>query len=155
MKQWFIFLILMAGCKEKYVMHVNTPAAGYLVVEGFINISGSTNMMLMRSPALDTPRLTPESGAEVDIQPEGGTNYVLVESPAGHYSTVDLFLDPSQQYRLHIQTSDGKEYVSDYSAVKITPPIDSVNWTATTNSINGNQVNIFVSTHDDQVQPGY
>ena len=86
---------------------------------------------------------------------ENGANYMLSESTAGHYSIADLILDPGQQYRLHIQTANGKEYVSDYSVVKITPPIDSVNWTGTSNSVTGNQINIFVSTHDDQTQPGY
>jgi hypothetical protein len=91
----------------------------------------------------------------VAIQAESGSNYLLTEDSAGHYSTGNLLLDPGQRYRLHIQTSNNKEYVSDYSEVKITPPIDSVNWTGTSNSVNGDQVNIFVSTHDDQSQPGY
>jgi len=111
--------------------------------------------MMTRSSGLDTPRYIPEPGAEVDIQMQNGGNYVLGEDYAGHYTIDGLTLDPSQQYRLHIQTASGKEYVSDYSLVKITPPIDSVNWTATSNSVTGEQVNIFVSTHDDQSQPGY
>jgi Domain of unknown function (DUF4249) len=125
------------------------------VVEGFININGNTDVMLTRSSGLDSPRLIPEPGAEVDIQMESGANYFLTEGFGGHYTNDGLNLDPSQQFRLHIQTANGREYVSDYSVVKITPPIDSVNWTASSNSVTGNQVNIFVSTHDDQSQPGY
>jgi len=154
-KYWMILLILLADCKEKYVVHVNIAATGYLVVEGFINISGNTDIMLTRSSGLDTPRLIPEAGAEVDIQMESGANYFLTEGFGGHYSIDGLNLDPSQQYRLHIQTSNGKQYMSDYGVVKITPPIDSVNWTGTTNSVTGNQINIFVTTHDDQTLPGY
>ena len=153
--KWTILLILLGGCKEKYVVQVNTPSAGYLVVEGFINISGNTNIMLTRSSGLDTPRYVPEPGAVVDIQMLNGGDFVLGEDYAGHYSIDGLNLDPTQQYRLHIQTTNGKEYVSDYSVVKTTPPIDSVSWTGTSNSVTGNQVNIFVSTHDDQTQPGY
>jgi hypothetical protein len=148
-------MILLGACKEKYVVQIKTPAAGFLVVEGFINISGITNIMLTRSSGLDTPRYIPEPGGEVDIQMQNGGNFVLSEDYSGHYSIAGLNLDPNQQYRLHIQTSNGKEYVSEYSVVKITPPIDSVNWTATSNSVTGNQVNIFVTTHDDQTQPGY
>ena len=147
-------LTLLGGCKEKYVVNVHTPATGYLVVEGFINISGKTDIMLTRSSGVDTPLLIPEPGAEVDIQMQNGPNYFLTEGIGGHY-TDSLALDPGQQYRLHIKTSNGKEYVSDYSVVKITPPIDSVNWTGTSNSVTGNQINIFVTTHDDQSQPGY
>jgi hypothetical protein len=32
------------------------------------------------------------------------------------------------KYHLHIRTADGKEYASDYTAVKYTPPIDSITW---------------------------
>ncbi len=147
--------MLIVGCKEKYVVHVNAPASGYLVVEGFINISGNTGILLTRSSGVDTPRYIPEPGAAVNIQSVDGINYGLGEDYAGHYTVSGLNLDPGQQYRLHIQTANGKEYVSDYTAVKITPPIDSVNWTASSNSVTGEQVNIFVSTHDDQSQPGY
>jgi hypothetical protein len=154
-KNWIILLVLLGGCKEKYVVKINAPANGYLVVEGFINTSGNTDIKLTRSSGIDTPRYIPEPGAEVDIQMENGINFTLAEDYNGHYSIAGLSLDPSQQYRLHILTANGKEYVSDYSLVKITPPIDSVNWTASSNSVNGNQVNIFVSTHDDQSQPGY
>ena len=150
-----IVLFLLLACKEKYVVHTNTPAEGFLVVEGFINISGNTNITLTRSSGLDSPLVIPEPGAEVDIQMESGTNYFLYESGGGHYAIDGLSLDPNQQYRLHIRTANGKEYVSDYTIVKITPPIDSVNWTGTSNSVTGNQVNIFVTTHDDQTQPGY
>ena len=128
---------------------------GYLVVEGFINVSGNTDIMLTRSSGLDTPRLIPEPGAEVDIQMQNGPSYFLTEGFNGHYTVDSLHIDPSQQYRLHIQTANGKEYVSDYSEVKITPPIDSVSWTWSTNSITGQEINIFVSTHDNQTQPGY
>jgi hypothetical protein len=154
-KQLIIFIILMVGCKEKYVVQVNTPSTGFLVVEGFINISGNTDIVLTRSSGLDTPRVILEPGAEVDIQMQGGTSYPLAEASPGHYSNTGLSLDPSQQYRLHIRTANGKEYESDYSVVKITPPIDSVNWTGTTNSVTGDEINIFVTTHDDQSQPGY
>lgn len=154
-KRWILLLMLLGGCKEKYVVKLNVPASGYLVVEGFINISGNTSIMLTRSSSVDTPRYIPEPGAEMDIQTENGPSYFLAEDYAGHYSINGLNLDPGQLYRLHIQTANGKEYVSDYSLVTITPPIDSVNWTATTSSIYGQQINIFVSTHDNQSQPGY
>ena len=154
-KHYIILLLLFGGCKEKYVVHINTPAAGYLVVEGFINVSGNTNILLTRSSGVDTPRYIAEPGAAVDIQTENGPNYVLAEDYAGHYTISNLNLDPGQLYRLHIQTANGREYVSDFSEVKITPPIDTVNWTSSSNSTTGNQVNIFVSTHDDQSQPGY
>ena len=146
----FIIMILFWGCKEKYVVQTNTPAAGFLVVEGFINMSGTTNIMMTRSSGLDSPMLIPEPGALVEVQSDKGSSYPLTETPGGHYSGSATFLDPTQQYRLHILTANGKEYLSDLSVAKITPPIDTVNWTG-----NSTAVTIYVSTHDSQNQPGY
>ncbi|HEX4851802.1 MAG TPA: DUF4249 domain-containing protein, partial [Puia sp.] len=53
------------------------------------------------------------------------------------------------KYRLHIKTSNGKSYTSDYVPVKQTPPIDSVTWEQ------NNDVNIFVNTHDPQNNTWY
>ena len=54
-------------------------------------------------------------------------------------------MDSSRKYRLHIKTSDGKEYLSDFSEVKKSKPIDSVGWKA-----GSDHLMIYVSTHDDQ-----
>ena len=51
---------------------------------------------------------------------------------------------------VHILTSNGKEYLSDLSEVKITPPIDSV-----TGRAGPDMVTIYVSTHDDQKKSIY
>jgi hypothetical protein len=59
-------------------------------------------------------------------------------------------VNPGQRYRLHIQTSNGKEYLSDLSEVKISPPIDGIDWKA-----DADAVSIFVSTHDDQNKTRY
>jgi hypothetical protein len=142
-------LVLLGACKDKYVANLNGPAAGYLVVEGFINLSGTTNIMLTRSTGLDSPTIIPEPGAEVEIQ-SPNVNYILTEISNGHYAADDLILDPSQQYQLHIRTVNGHEYLSDLTNTVITPPIDSVGWTAGSDA-----VKIYVSTHNDHVQPGY
>jgi hypothetical protein len=99
LKQYIIFLMLIGGCKEKYVVHINTPAAGYLVVEGFINVSGSTNILLTRSSGVDTPRYIAEPGAAVDIQTENGPNYVLAEDYTGHlpYKQLKTLIQPALQ----------------------------------------------------------
>jgi hypothetical protein len=147
---WLTLCLLLGSCIDKYVVNVNSPATGYLVVEGFINTSGSTNILISRTSGLDSPKYIPEPGANVQIQSQNGFSIGLTENPAGQYSVSGQSLDPSQQYRLDIKTAGGKEYQSDFSAVNITPPIDTVNWTA-----NSNGVTISVSTHNNLVQPGY
>jgi len=150
MKYWFGLIIMMGACTDKYVVNTNTPASGYLVVEGFINMSGTTVIAMTRSSGLDTPLRVPEPGAQIEIQSQFGGSFPLVDAGDGQYSIENLFLDPSQQYRLHIRTSNGREYQSEFTSAVITPPIDEVGWTA-----GSGLVTINVSTHDPQSQPGY
>jgi len=147
---WILMLMIMFACKEKYVVSVPVPPSGFLVVEGFINVNGITNIMMSRASSLDSPVLIPERDAKVEVQSVSGVDYLLTEQPGGHYTIDSIPGVYEQQYRLHIQTSNGKEYLSDLTDVKITPQIDSLNWIA-----NPDNVTIYVTTHDDNSQPGY
>jgi Domain of unknown function (DUF4249) len=149
MKYWILLLFVFGACTDKYVASIKGQSSGFLVVEGYINIIGTTTIQMSRSTGLDSPLYIPELGAQLSIQSDNGGNVPLTETGNGFYSVSGLNLDPTQQYRLQILTA-GKEYLSDLSKVNITPPIDSINWTANTDG-----VSIFVSTHNDQVQPGY
>ena len=40
---WFLFLISIAACKDKYNPDIHLPSAGLLVVEGFINVGYRAN----------------------------------------------------------------------------------------------------------------
>jgi hypothetical protein len=143
--------MILGACKDKYMPHINQPASGFLVVEGFINSGNdSTFIYLSRSSALDSIQVFPEPGARIEVQSEQGASFPLMEQPGGKYAVAGLPIDPAQKYRLHILTSNGKEYLSDLTEVKITPPIDSVNWKATPDL-----VTIYVSTHDDQKKSIY
>jgi Domain of unknown function (DUF4249) len=150
MKHWILILFMLGACTDKYVANIKGQATGFLVVEGFINISGTTNIQMSRSTGLDSPAVIPETGAHVEIQSTNGSSILLSELTTGNYSDTGLNLDPIQQYRLHINTSNGKDYLSDLSSVNISPPIDSLNWKADSNG-----VTIYVTTHNPLVQPGY
>ena len=143
-------MFVLGSCTDKYVANIKGPAAGFLVVEGYINISGTTNIQMSRSTGLDSPVFIPEPGAQIEVESDNGASIPLAETTGGNYSVTGLNLDPTPQYRLHIKTTNGKEYLSDLSKVNISPPIDSLNWTAASDG-----VSIYVSTHNDQVQPGY
>jgi hypothetical protein len=145
LKTWFLLLIIFGACKDKYMPNIKYPATGFLVVEGYIN-SGkdSTMIYLSRTSGLDSIQIFSESGAQVEVQSEQGASYPLSEQKGGRYAVDQLPIDPAQKYRLHIKTSNGKEYLSDLSEVKISPPIDSINWKTGTDL-----VTIYVSTHDD------
>ncbi|HSZ32799.1 MAG TPA: DUF4249 domain-containing protein [Puia sp.] len=148
-KYCVLLIIVFGACTKPYVANIKGQSVGFLVVEGYINVSGTTTIHMSRSTGLDSPQYIPELGAQLVIESNNGGSIPLTEAGNGVYSVDGLNLDPTSQYRLQILTA-GKEYLSDLSTVNITPPIDSVNWTA-----NSSGVNIFVSTHNDLVQPGY
>ncbi len=144
-----IILIITGGCKERYTPPVGSPPTGYLVVEGFINNGlEPTVITLSRTTTLydsiNTNTQVFEYGAQVTIEGNGNESYPLSETGGGTYTSQPLLLNSNEQYRLHIFTSDGKEYLSDFTPVKNTPPIDSLNWTR-----DGEGVHIFANTHDD------
>lgn len=127
-------------------MPVKPNQSNYLVVEGFINADGQTDIELSRTAALsEGAAIRPEHGASVTIAGEDNSAIPLSETGAGYYQSDSITLDKNQKYHLDIKTADGKEYLSDFVAIKQTPAIDSVSWQ---NQNDG--VHIFVNTHDQQ-----
>jgi hypothetical protein len=146
MKRFFYILILLAGCKEEFNPPVKSTDNSYLVVEGNIAAGDdSTFFHLTRTiPIDDTSTIQPENNATIKVESEDGEAYQLQNGDNGVYFAAPLHINTNKNYRLHIFTANGKEYASDYVAVKQTPPIDSVSWSF--NEASG--IDIYVSTHD-------
>ncbi len=126
---YFIVILLVAGCKEKYEAPVVSPNTGYLVIEGIINSGqGNTLLTLSRTTKLDDRVVKYEQGAQVTVQGEDNSFFTLQETGPGQYRAVALNLNPTRKYRLNIRTSAGKEYLSEYAVVLKTPSIDSISW---------------------------
>lgn len=141
-----LIVILLIQCKEPFEPNLPIVPHGYLVVEGFINAQGVTQIKLSRTIPLDQKNtLKPELNATLQIEGEDNSFYFLNAYANGLYASAYNTLNPSTRYRLRIRTRDNKEYRSDFAIVKITPPIDSISWTKETDGIQ-----IYVNTHDDQ-----
>ena len=146
----YIYLLLVsafliARCKKPYAPSIVSSTSSYLVVEGVINAgSDSTIIKLNRTVKLsDSVNHAPELGARVTVEGDQGVVYQLAEAGSGVYVATGLNLDNSHKYHLHIVTTAGKEYLSDYEAVKPTPPIDSVGYT-----VQANGIQLYVNSHD-------
>lgn len=139
------------ACKEKYDSPVISPETGYLVVEGAINSgSGNTDLTLSRTTNLDTRNTIHELGAIVKVEAEDNTFNILSEKADGHYLGNNLNLNITKKYRLNIKTKSGKEYLSDFIAVKNNPPIDNVSWNREEDG-----VHLYVNTHDNAGETHY
>jgi hypothetical protein len=148
-KSVLVVMILSIGpaCRETYILPVKSVDGRLLVVDGFINNGvDSTVISLTRSFGLEDSSVSaPELGARVDVQGKDNSSYSLVEIGGGKYGVGSLSLDNSLQYRLHIKTSSGREYLSDYLDLKVSPLIDSITWSRTESG-----VQIYANTHDPQ-----
>lgn len=132
-------------CRKPYEPAVLTAANNYLVVDGFINTSpgGITRILLSRTKNLtDTVVNIPETNAQVSIESVAGTAYNLQDNGDGTYASTALSLAGNTTYRVHITTSNGRQYQSDYVSPVQTPAIDSVNWQQ------ADGVSVYVNTHD-------
>jgi hypothetical protein len=138
--------LVVSGCKDVYNPSLKNPGYNYLVVEGNI-VAGndSTFIHLSRTVAVnDTSTVQPELNATVKVEGQGGEIYQLQEEGNGVYFSTPLNINLNENYRVHIFTSNGREYASDYVPVKQAPPIDSVSWTYDP----ATGVAIYVNTHD-------
>ena len=146
-----LVLLCTGACKEKYMPKTNYPFTGYLVVEGVIEPGGgTTRFRLSRTTALDSTYYRNETGATVSVESENNESYPLNESAPGQYQAAGLPVQQSLRYRLHIMTTDAREYLSQLTPVYFTPPIDSVSW-----SEKNSGVQIYVSTHGPSADTGY
>ncbi|MES2329443.1 MAG: DUF4249 domain-containing protein [Bacteroidota bacterium] len=151
-----LLLCCVAGCREKYVPTlINNSATGYLVVDGFINSgTGPTTISLSRSTRISAAAaIVRETKATVRVVGKvNTTGFLLTETGTntGIYSNPQLTLDPTDQYRLYIKTVLGKEYYSDYCAVRRTPNIDSVSW-----KVERDGVQIYANAHGNNAEVGY
>lgn len=147
-----ILTLVMMNCKEKYYAQYNYPDKGFLVVEGFINSAGPTNINLSRTVKLaDAVSIKFETGAIVRVEGDDNSSYNVPALGNGLYSTGQLPINDSRKYRLYIKTSNGKEYRSDFAAVIRTPPIDSISYPRTESG----GVDITINTHDPKNKTWY
>ena len=155
MKRTFYFIVLFftaSGCRKLYEPHVNSPASGYLIVEGYVNTGvGPSTITLTRTTKLvDTVSIRYEHDARVSIESSTNESFPLAEVADGRYTSDVLHLNPTSKYRLRVVTQNGKEYLSDFSPAKYTPLIDSITW-----QVEHEGVQIFVNTHDNQNNTKY
>jgi hypothetical protein len=130
---------------QTYVSPYKSPPTGFLVVEGYISANSPTQYSLTRTIGLPGDSTIPVvTGATVQVQGSDSSLYTLPDQGNGIYGGTTLSLNPALQYRLSIQTPKGESYQSEFVPLKVTPPIDSVNWVYK----GSNGVNIYVNTHD-------
>lgn len=146
-------IMAISNCRTPYDPPVQNEKQHFLVVEGFIDGNGMTSIKLSRTRNIspgDTAANISENGANVRIEDNFNNVYPLNNSGQGIY-TGYFNLEPTYLFKLHITTSDNREYLSDAVIFKPSPPIESVSWKLGNNS----NLQISVSTRDPQNNTKY
>ena len=149
----WLLLLLAAGCVDPYRPPEIASPNSYLVVNGFFDSApgAATTISLSRTQNLtDTKAPTAETKAQVTIESQSKATYTLKEGTAGVYSLSGITPVTGETYRLHIRTTKGVDYYSDYVPVIQTPPIDSIS-----RRIEENGLQINVNTHDPKNNTRY
>jgi len=151
MKKILFLGILLVGCIDPYSPPEIEQAQAALVIDGFINVLGKSTIKLSRTQNLaDTNEPIQEVGATIWVEDDQGIKFFLSEEGAGVYSLpAQSFVD--RTYRLHIVTSNSKEYVSAFERAMLSPAIDSISWSLTDDL----GVQLYVSTHDTETTQGF
>lgn len=154
MKNWLYFILFIivsaTSCRQAYLPPAITVKNNFLVVEGSINggADASTIKLSRTANVQGKAANKPELGAIINIEDDQSNSYPLYETGGGEYHYAGLYLDHARKFRIHIKTTNGEEYVSDFVPVLDSPPIDSVSFDTRGNAISGPGLNIYVSTHD-------
>ena len=141
----YLLVLFLFCCKKPYNPPVIASVNSYLVVEGVINSGNDSTVIKLSKTVNLNARVTlnPLIGATVTVESNQNGTWALTGDNAGNYVSAGLNLPVSGQYRLRINTADGKQYLSDFIAVKPTPPIDSVGYT-----VQNKGVQLYVNSHD-------
>ncbi|HEX7847497.1 MAG TPA: DUF4249 domain-containing protein, partial [Chitinophagaceae bacterium] len=121
---------------------VSSPDS-YLIVEGVLNVGGATTIRISRSTGINSTGLAPELNAQVFVEGKDNTTRTVPGTGGGNYSSANLNLELSKEYRVRIRTTSGKEYLSAYVIARETPAIDSIGWRR-----DNEGVRLYVNTHD-------
>ena len=137
--------MLFLSCKQAYTPPAITSSVSFLVVEGVINNSSDSTIIKLSHTVniSDSVSSLPVPHATVAVQGDQNVTYPLPEIAQGKYVTTNLNLDNAHKYRLIITTAYNKQYYSDYVPVLNSPPLDSVYYT-----LSNNTININTATHD-------
>src|SRR5579863_697904 len=114
--------LAFSQCKIPFEPKLKSTDTNALVVEGFIDGSAPISFKLSRSRKLtagDTASPVYEVNARVIVEDDHQDAYPLTEVGNGVYNIATVLnLNSAYQYRIHIFTANGEEYLSDLVAFK-------------------------------------
>ena len=128
-KAYIYLLLLLSGCIERYYPESDDIFTGTLVINASLtNIPGTQTIQISRSDGLLLPEFIPESSCVVEVENQAGDQLSFSETTPGYYSAnvPEGFMRIGDQYMLRVLTSNGNTYLSEYSRLHPSSPIDRI-----------------------------
>jgi hypothetical protein len=123
-----LLLLVCVSCIEPYEPEIN-ESQDVLVISGVVtDQAGFQYVTISTSAPYNAPEVKPLSGCVVSVADESGNIRVYTEQEPGLYEAYleNAFLGVGKSYSLHVLTSSGGEYRSDYDTMLICPPVDTI-----------------------------
>jgi hypothetical protein len=127
-----LFIAMLAGrCIYPFDPGTGDPQ-GRLVIHGSVtDREGNHYIEISRSTSLGSrEKGVPLSDAVVIIRDHMGNEFPAEEIEPGRYASwiTSEYLTAGTGFQLYVLMPDGREYISDFDALKPSPPIDSISW---------------------------
>lgn len=122
-------VVFFTTCEERYWPDLDGKYQDLLVIEGMItNNAGPYIIQLTKSTSVDNPEYKPLSDYEIVIHDDQGNSELLTEVEQGRYYTAADGIQGvvGRNYKVTIQSPEGKKYESDFEELKEPVEIDTV-----------------------------
>ena len=152
-----IIVVAIYSCVEPFDDFNTEIFESALVIEATItNELKPQEILLSRTFALEEDGPSPESNAIVKIIDDTQQEYLFQEMDAGKYVSTNAFkAESNTNYKLSIQTSDGKSYASETTVLSNTSHIDAVYAKREFNKDTIEGISIFVDSFDPSRSSNY
>jgi hypothetical protein len=121
-----IFSCILNGCTEPYILETNTYEEALIVEATITNELKKQEITLTKSSRFEDKETQIEKGANVFITDNAGNQYDFEEEDGKYISTVEFQAVPEREYRLNINTSDGRTFESSIEKLTNINPMQNV-----------------------------
>ncbi|MDR6844008.1 DUF4249 domain-containing protein [Flavobacterium granuli] len=121
-----LICFIINGCTEPYILETNTYEEALVVEATITNEFKKQEIILTKTAKLEDKEIKVESGAEIYITDNTGNHYDFEEDSGKYVSTTEFQAIPEREYKLSINTKDGRSFESSIEKLAPINPIQDL-----------------------------
>jgi len=139
----FLFCFIAQGCTEPYILETNTYEEALVVEATITNELKNQEITLTKTSRFEDTATQTEKGATVFITDETGIRYDFKEESGKYISTTEFQASPGKEYKLNINTKDGRSFESTTEKLPTINPIQDIKAVVETrDTVRGVSINV-------------